>query len=241
MSFTALVLNYIFKHSAVLNDIYKEREINANRKQRSPKKGTTISISQLNGLSYELIERNENKQNPYILYIHGGGFTIGSAKERRSITLYLAEHLGYNVIAPDYRLNPEYKLPTAFTDCFNFYDEIVKQYPHLIIMGESAGATIALSLTQRVCSQNNIKPLGCVLYSIDSARGKDFPSRNKNIKTDYMLKDKLNDKKYIDLIMPEGYKKEDLDNPIISPLYGDFTNLCPLLINVSDTEVLYDD
>ena len=57
----------------------------------------------------------------YVLYIHGGGFSSGSAKERRDITTYIASEYGFTVYANDYRLAPQVGLPEMQEDCLNFY------------------------------------------------------------------------------------------------------------------------
>ena len=56
-----------------------------------------------------------------MFYIHGGGFSSGSAKERRDITTYLASEYGFTVYANDYRLAPQVGLPEMQEDCLNFY------------------------------------------------------------------------------------------------------------------------
>ena len=80
--------------------------------------------------------------------IHCGGFSSGSAKERRDITTYLASEYGFTVYANDYRLAPQDDLSEMQEDCLNFYMGILYSGvdpQNIIVMGDSAGANFIRS------------------------------------------------------------------------------------------------
>ena len=79
------------------HDYAAERKRNDRRPPR-PLKGVTVRLGELDGLSAEFIQKRDN-QGGTILYIHGGGFTVGSARERRADDL---EYLRQPTISPLY-------------------------------------------------------------------------------------------------------------------------------------------
>src|SRR5262249_19759485 len=55
---------------------------------------------------------------PGLLYIHGGGFTLGDLNSEHPICLRLAEEVGCVIVSVDYRLAPEHPFPAAPEDCY---------------------------------------------------------------------------------------------------------------------------
>ncbi|MCF0115631.1 MAG: alpha/beta hydrolase fold domain-containing protein, partial [Erysipelotrichaceae bacterium] len=98
-------------------DYMKEREENAEKSTVEINKGVTCEALEIAGIKSEKIScKKDNGMT--VLYLHGGGFTSGSAAERRWLTQALAEWFGYTCIAPDYRLSPENKWPSPMEDCY---------------------------------------------------------------------------------------------------------------------------
>lgn len=88
---------------------------------------------------------------PILLYLHGGGFTVGNLETHDSLCRQLALRSGVAVIALDYRLAPEHRFPTAVNDSFAALQWLTRQHPEdlgldtqrLAVGGDSAGATLA--------------------------------------------------------------------------------------------------
>lgn len=85
-----------------------------------------------------------------LLYLHGGGFTIGGLDTHDSLCRQLALHADAHVVSLDYRLAPEHRFPTAVDDCWAALRWLHEQGPHhdfdtarLAVGGDSAGATLA--------------------------------------------------------------------------------------------------
>jgi acetyl esterase len=87
---------------------------------------------------------------PVLLYLHGGGFTIGGLETHDSLCRQIALRSGAAVIALDYRLAPEHRFPTAIDDCW----AVLRALPaagarlgldttRLAVGGDSAGGTLA--------------------------------------------------------------------------------------------------
>ena len=95
-SFVTHFLNVMFRHMPIIEDTEEERRQNAARPLPKPPKGVTVGDAGLS-VPCELIEKQGNG-DIFVLNIHGGGFTTGSAKETRALSFYLCDKLGYNEI-----------------------------------------------------------------------------------------------------------------------------------------------
>ena len=89
---------------------------------------------------------------PVLLYLHGGGFTIGNLETHDSLCRQLARRSGAAVIALDYRLAPEHRFPTAVDDCWAALRALAQpetaarlglDTTRLAVGGDSAGGTLA--------------------------------------------------------------------------------------------------
>ena len=89
---------------------------------------------------------------PVLLYLHGGGFTIGNLETHDSLCRQLALHSGAAVVALDYRLAPEHRFPTAVDDCWAALQALARpdtgarlglDDTRLAVGGDSAGGTLA--------------------------------------------------------------------------------------------------
>lgn len=248
-SLYAHMMNYILKRMpadppGVPHDYAKERARNASRRLPRTPKGVTVEDIDLNGIHAEKISKAGNG-DVLVLYIHGGGFTTGSARERRALCLYITGKLGFNCISPDYRLAPEHKFPAALEDCFQAYCSILDlgyDPAKIILMGESAGGTLVLSLALKLQDQGQFLPALLAVLSPLTTVADDLPSHKDNIKTDSMIhQDPCNPALLQAYLNREDQTPDRLRNPLISPYYGDYTHLPPIFFSASDSEVLYDD
>ncbi|MBL8305676.1 MAG: alpha/beta hydrolase [Rubrivivax sp.] len=86
---------------------------------------------------------------PALLYLHGGGFVIGSLETHDSLCRQLALHSGWAVVALDYRLAPEHPFPAAVDDAFAAMKALLAEPARyglagpLAVGGDSAGGTLA--------------------------------------------------------------------------------------------------
>lgn len=90
---------------------------------------------------------------PAILYIHGGGFVIGSIETEHSVAVGLARALGVVVVSVDYRLAPEHPYPAPLEDCYSalvwLAENSVKlnvDSTRIAVMGQSAGGGLSAGL-----------------------------------------------------------------------------------------------
>jgi len=80
-----------------------------------------------------------------VVFFHGGGFAIGNLESHHAICMEICDQTGFDVLAVDYRLAPEHPYPAHFNDALAVVDAL--QSGKIILMGDSAGGTLAASVT----------------------------------------------------------------------------------------------
>ena len=174
-----------------------------------------------------------------ILYCHGGGYSTGSSLYARSITTKLANAASMDVFSFDYRLAPENPYPAATEDAMKAWNHLMLHgygARDVIIAGDSAGGNLALSLVHKLKQENRLLPRGLVLFSPWT----DLTCSGKTYETRKMV-DPILSKKYIEDMIQNYAPGENLDNPLISPLFGSFEGFPPTYIQVGDNEILLAD
>lgn len=174
-----------------------------------------------------------------ILYCHGGGYSTGSSFYARSITTKLANATSMDVFSFDYRLAPENPYPAATEDAMKAWNHLMLHgygARDVIIAGDSAGGNLALSLVHKLKQENRLLPRGLVLFSPWT----DLTCSGKTYETRKAV-DPILSKKYIEEMIQNYAPGEDLENPLISPLFGNFEGFPPTYIQVGDNEILLAD
>lgn len=101
-----------------------------------------------------------------ILYLHGGGWNIGSPGTHQPLCRMMAKETGCKVISVDYRLAPEAPFPAAADDCWAAYRAVREQAGTLpvFLSGDSAGGNLAAVVTCRTIQRKSKKPDGLALF-----------------------------------------------------------------------------
>lgn len=174
-----------------------------------------------------------------ILHCHGGGYSTGSSIYARTLTSKLAASTSMDVLCFDYRLAPENPYPAALEDgmkAWNYLMLLGYGARDVILTGDSAGGNLALALVLRLKQEGRILPRGMVLMSPWT----DLTSSGKSFQTKAELDPVLN-RAYIDKMVKAYAGDRDLEDPFISPLYGDFGGFPPTYIQVGENEILLSD
>ncbi len=187
-----------------------------------------------------------------LLYIHGGAFYVGSAKSHRVITSKLSEITNSAVLAINYRLMPEHPRMAGIEDCRTAYDWLLGNGPEgraeaatVLVAGDSAGGNLTLSLLAWLRDSGRRLPNAAVALSpVTDARMRS-PSIKRNLDTDIFLKPLAEGLRKIPRpLLVAGkwlYSGHSPRDPLVSPVHGDLSGLPPILVQVSDTEILLDD
>lgn len=204
------------------------------------KKEMSMREVDIAGLYAEWIGVNRAHMKKHIiLYCHGGGYMTGSCLYARTLTTKLASSTSMDVLCFDYRLSPESPYPAALEDAMKAWEYLMLLgygARDVIIAGDSAGGNLALALTHKLKQEGRILPRGLVLMSpwTDlTASGKSYETR--------AAVDPVLDKAYIEQAVSCYTRGEDLKNPLISPVFGDFEGFPPTYIQVGDNEILLQD
>ena len=174
-----------------------------------------------------------------ILYCHGGGYSTGSCVYARTLTTKLAASTSMDVLSFDYRLAPENPYPAATEDAMQVWNHLMLLgygARDIILAGDSAGGNLALSLMLRLKQENRLLPRGAVLMSPWT----DLTSSGKSHISKASIDPVLN-ADYLQEMITNYAPGQDLTNPLISPLFGNFEGFPPVYIQVGSNEILLDD
>ena len=192
-----------------------------------------------NNVPCELFSYPGAKEDRVILYIHGGGHIMGSSNTHKLFILSLAKITNMKVLSINYRLAPEEPHPAALEDCVSIYEWLLSskfQSKNIIISGDSAGGYYALLTLLKLRDNGNSLPVGAICLSPSTDMAQTGESVKKNCYTDFVL----GDLGYIWWIEAHLAGMDPYD-PTVSPLYADLKGLPPILIQVSKSEMLFDD
>jgi acetyl esterase/lipase len=195
------------------------------------------NILQLNG---EWISVTRPHMKKYvILYCHGGGYSTGSSLYARLITSKLAYITSMDVLAFDYRLAPENPYPAAVEDVIKAWDYLMLMgygAKDIIVAGDSAGGNLALALTLKLKEGGRMLPRGLFLMSPWTDLTCTGASMTQKEEVDPVLT-----YDYIQKMILAYANQQDVNNPLISPLFGDFAGFPPVYIQVGENEILLSD
>lgn len=174
-----------------------------------------------------------------ILYLHGGGYVVGSIATHRGLAGRLSRAAAARVLLIDYRLAPEHPFPAAVEDARAAYCWLLDQGlppAHLSIAGDSAGGglTVATLVALRDAGQP-LPALGVCLSPWTDLEGTGESVTTKASADPIVQKDML-------LHLASCYLGETSPRtPLAAPLYADLRGLPRLFIQVGTSEILLDD
>lgn len=166
---------------------------------------------------------------PRAIWLHGGGYVFGAPETHLRAAAWFARAIGGRVLLPRYRLAPEHRWPAALEDARRIWDG----EDATVLVGDSAGGHLALSLALRLASEGRA-PRALVLFSPNADRSGAARGRSAASAHDPMVKDE-DDRR---LAAMAGLGAGDPDG---SPALSDLSKLPPTLVEVGAPEVLLGD
>ncbi len=204
-----------------------------------PDPSITYEHVDANGVPCEIGVAPGSRTDATVLYVHGGGYMIGSCKSHRGLVARLGQAAGVRTLAVDYRLAPEHPFPAAVDDAVTAYQWLIDSGTppeRIFFAGDSAGGGLAVAMMLRCKSRNVPLTRAAVLFSPFADMGTTGQSIVDNVTRDILVTEGMAPG------MAQGYLAgADPLSPEASPIYGDLTGLPPILIQVSSYEVLLDD
>jgi monoterpene epsilon-lactone hydrolase len=222
-------------------DIGKLRAVNLAWDARLARQDPGVRLTPIDagGFRGEWLEVPESRPGRVLFYVHGGAFIFRFPQVHAALAARLCRRLGARALMVDYRLAPESPYPAAPDDCHAAYRWLLAggQRPAgIAIGGDSAGGNLALVTLQRIRDAGEPAPACAVLLSPVV----DFTLSSRSLVThersDPMFK-------LGGLMAMRGYytSPERYLDPGVSPLFGQFAGLPPLLFQVGGIEMLLDE
>ncbi|WP_158272021.1 alpha/beta hydrolase [Marinicauda salina] len=172
-----------------------------------------------------------------LLYLHGGGYSLGSAQSHKALVARMAEAFALEAVSLDYRLAPEHVCPAAIEDAADALRRLTTDaHGAVVLAGDSAGGGLALATAIRQRDAGQAIPDALILFSpwVDLTCSSE--SQTARAHADPMLEPDW-------LRTGASLYLDDLDasDPRASPLFAELAGLPPTLIQVGSDEILLDD
>ena len=184
-----------------------------------------------------------SKKLPMVVFYHGGGFVVGSINTHDEVCRLIAKHAKVQVISIDYPLAPEVspqQLIKSCEDALAWVYQNRRQFKilknRIAVAGDSAGGNISAVLAQRTAHTNHAPHAQFLIYP-----AVDFKSRHPSF---FAYNEGLvltsND---IDHVTDYYATRHNvaLDDPLISPINGQFKKLAPAFVITAGHDVLHDE
>lgn len=202
----------------------------------------SLTVIPMETFGMELLEaKNNPRRDKIILQLHGGGYIGGMRNAYRMFAgLYNEVSRGMSVLTVDYRVAPEQPYPAALQDAYAAYEWLIDQgwfSEQIILAGDSAGGGLAMALCHYLKDRGRQLPCGIIAMSPWT----DLTASGASYDTNYE-RDPLFGRTRDSLIYNRDYVGEnDPMSAYISPLFGDFREFPPMLLQVGSYEMLLSD
>lgn len=176
-----------------------------------------------------------------VFYVHGGGGVSGSPRVNASMVLPVCQLTGLEAIGPDYTLVPEARFPTQIEEIDRAYKALIAKRPEarVILFGDSMGGGFALAALMKWRDEGAKLPDGVVLIS--PALDGDGASDTHTTVDGHDPFMRSYGGKHCRRLFGYYAPGENLKDPRVSPIYGDFRGLPPTLIHTGTREILLGD
>ena len=174
-----------------------------------------------------------------VLYLHGGGYVIGSPRSHRHLAAAIAGAAGASALLLDYRLAPEHPFPAAVEDATSAYRWLLDQAiapERIVIAGDSAGGGLTVATLLALREARVPLPVGgvCISPWVDlTCSGASYATK--------AAADPIVRRAGVEEMARAYLGATPPRTPLASPLFADLRGLPPLLIHVGSDEVLLDD
>ena len=195
--------------------------------------GTVVRHTTLGGRHAERVTVGATERPRAVLYLHGGGYSVGSARLYRACAAHLAKASGAVVFTLDYRLAPEHPYPAALDDAVAAFTELVTQLGYqpatTAIAGDSAGGGLAVAAARRL-TDRGMRPGALVLLS---------PWTDPSDEEFDLDRDSVTNRLWGRASATSYRGDADPLDPGYAPLHGPLDGLPPMLVHCSTVEMLH--
>ncbi len=195
----------------------------------TPPPGCRFSLEHVAGLPVHRVHLTRRTRGT-LIYLHGGGYALGSAKGYRSFVAQIADAAAMDALVPEYSLAPESPHPTALREVARLYEHLLDDGldpASVVIAGDSAGGGLTMALALDLRDRGLPLPAGLGLISpwLDLARDID---RRRSARRDPLMAPSLISEWAVPYV-----GSGDPQAPAISPVYGDLAGLPQVVVHSS--------
>lgn len=190
----------------------------------------------LNTFATEVNQENPSKN--LLLFIHGGAFISGPSQIHWDTLKEIVKQTDHAVWLCDYPKAPETKIQAISENIDAVYQAALEKYPanRITLLGDSVGGTLVTALVQRLVQQNIELPLEIILVSPVMDASMSNPQIDK-----VDLKDPMLSKVGVLSAKRMCAENNDLENPMISPLNGNFKGFPKTTLFIAENDITYPD
>lgn len=184
------------------------------------------------------ITPEDAKEEKVILYLHGGAYIAGGGDYCRSVGTNVAKYSGWQTLVVDYRLAPENPYPAALEDALTAYTTLLEQGiepSNIVLFGDSAGGGLCFALCHKLKDCKIALPKAIIALSPWTDLSLSGESHTTNLKKDPILSI-FNGNPVFHYVQDDS-----VENPYISPIFGDFSGFPSIFIIVGENEILLSD
>jgi epsilon-lactone hydrolase len=216
------------RRSVAMQRRLSEASVLLNRVPRN----TRVEHITLGGRPTERVTLGASEQPRAVLYLHGGGYVLGSPRMYRVLAAHLSCSTGAVVFNLDYRLAPEHEYPAALEDAVTAFNELVDKYKfepsRIAVAGDSAGGGLAVAAA-RVLTDAGRKPAALALLSPwTEPSDQDMPERDFVVNRAWGTSSAA---------MYRG--DAEPTDPGYAPMYANLAGLPPMLVQYGAAEMLH--
>lgn len=193
-----------------------------------PPGGTLITQDVVAGVPVERLRGPGPLRNGKLIYLHGGGYALGTAKGYRGLAARLAIATGFEVISVEYSRAPEAPFPLALQEAREVFLAVASRQgsaERVVVAGDSAGGGLALALAKCLRDEGSTAPAGLGLICPWLDLAKDAAGERAN-RTDPLIEVGM----IRDWVVPYA-GSDDVKHPLISPVHGDLAGLPPIVMH----------
>ncbi|QHS10644.1 alpha/beta hydrolase [Sinimarinibacterium sp. NLF-5-8] len=199
-------------------------------------RGSQIQPDAFGGVPGLWVTNTRQRARRTVLYLHGGGYQVGSMAVYRGFAAQLAARWQADIALVDYRMAPEHVFPAATDDVIAAYRAVLaRAQTPLIIAGDSAGGALTFACALQVRDAKLPAPKALVTFSPWTDLTISGDSANTRAGDDMLGSAHLRN-------AAQAYLGDaDPRTALASPLFADLAGLPPTLIQATDNEILFDD
>ncbi|GAB5546181.1 MAG: alpha/beta hydrolase [Sandaracinaceae bacterium] len=232
------LMHHYGKRSTLLPLGLQRRALHALSKPPAANASVTVTAADADGVPCAWFRPRGADPDRVLVYLHGGGYSIGSIATHREYIAKLARRAKVQAFAVDYRLAPEHPFPAQLDDARRVWGYLLDagvDASRTVIAGESAGGGLTMSTLLALRDAGDPLPAAAAVLSPWVDLTMSSPSIRENERYDYVHA------RVLEVYAKRFARDVRRDHPLVSPLFADLEGLPPLLVQAGALETLRDD